>query len=104
MKRFATLALTLAMLLTAGCRRTPSAVESGVAAVDFPIAVRGVTIEKAPGSVAVYSDSLADAVMNLTSAEQLQLTARSAILAAGLALNHPITARYCSAFIGASSH
>lgn len=78
MLRLAAAAMTLAMLLTAGCRRTPSAVESGVAAVDFPIAVRGVTIEKAPGSVAVYSDSLADAVMNLTSAEQLQLTARSA--------------------------
>ena len=71
MLRLAAAAMALAMLLTAGCRRTPSAVESGVAAVDFPIAVRGVTIEKAPGSVAVYSDSLADAVMNLTSAEQL---------------------------------
>lgn len=70
--------LVLLVLLLTGCRRTPVSVESGAATVEYPIAVRGVTVSKAPGSVAIYSDSIADIVMNLPGAAQMQLTVRGA--------------------------
>lgn len=75
--RFCGILICLCLLLSVtACTRMPYSIENGAAETEYPIEVRGVTIEKVVSSVAVYSDSLADVIMSLTSAEQLKLTAR----------------------------